>query len=186
MVYVDGTNLLSRLAATCKIEVTAYKPPESCLRQACALVRRIQQRYCQLRGCIWLRSYWFSSYSGDEKYRMQLSEILRAESFEPILFRLRDGREKGVDIALAKEMLVNAFNKNCDIALLIAGDEDYRGLVQEVKRYGVVVCGAFVTSGLSEHLKLAYDEFRTIGTSNDEDEDRIISQFKKAGSDIVS
>ena len=57
-------------------------------------------------------------------------------NFEPVLFQKRDGREKGVDIALTKEMLVNALHQNFDIGFLFAGDKDYVSLVSEVKRYG--------------------------------------------------
>jgi uncharacterized LabA/DUF88 family protein len=56
-------------------------------------------------------------------------------------------------------MLVNAFNQNFDIGFLIAGDEDYVGLVNEVKRYGPIVRGAFFEHGLSEELRLACDSF---------------------------
>jgi uncharacterized LabA/DUF88 family protein len=67
--------------------------------------------------------------------------------------------EKGVDISLTKEMLVNAFNKNYDRCLLVAGDEDYVELVKEVKRYGQVIYGCFLKDGLSPKLKLSFDYF---------------------------
>jgi hypothetical protein len=36
-------------------------------------------------------------------------------------------------------MLVNAFNQNFGMEYLVIGDEDYVGLVHEVKRYGPIV-----------------------------------------------
>jgi hypothetical protein len=62
-----------------------------------------------------------------------------------------------------KEMLVNAFNQNFDVGYLIAGDEDYVGLVNEVKRYGPIAKGAFFQHGLSEELYLTFDSFEYLG-----------------------
>ncbi|HEX9597179.1 MAG TPA: NYN domain-containing protein, partial [Anaerolineales bacterium] len=63
------------------------------------------------------------------------------------------------DIALTKEMLVNAFHQNFNIGILVSGDEDYVSLVNEVKRYGAVLWGAFFNHGLSNELFLACDHF---------------------------
>src|SRR4051794_12186407 len=43
---------------------------------------------------------------------------------------------KGVDISLTKDMLVQAFLGNYDIAVLVAADGDYLPVVEEVKRLG--------------------------------------------------
>ena len=56
-------------------------------------------------------------------------------------------------------MLVNAFNQNFEIGMLIAGDEDYVELVHEVKRYGAIIRGAFINRGLSDKLKIAFDQY---------------------------
>ena len=77
-----------------------------------------------------------------------------------MLYQNKEGSpEKGVDIGLAKEMLVNAFNQNFDIGFLIAGDKDYLELVYEVKRYGPNIFGGFFKEGLSPELRLAFDFF---------------------------
>jgi len=83
---------------------------------------------------------------------------------EPILFKKKGNREKGVDIALTKEVLVNAFNQNFDVGLLVAGDEDYVGLVHEVKRYGQIIHGTFFEEGLSNELKVEFDQFFNLST----------------------
>ena len=62
-------------------------------------------------------------------------------------------------MALAIEMLGNAFNRNMDVAWLIAGDGDYSALVSEVKRYGTVVNVSFFGASTSPNLRLAADEF---------------------------
>ena len=65
-------------------------------------------------------------------------------------------------MALTKEMLVNAFNGNFDVAILFAGDEDYVGVVNEVKRFGPILNGAFFNHGLSDNLRYAFDHFQRV------------------------
>jgi len=106
-----------------------------------------------------------------------LKKNLRELNFEPVLFKKhQDKKEKGVDIALTKEMLVNAFNSNFDIAILFAGDEDYVGLVNEVKRYGPIIMGAFFNNGLSPNLQFTFDYFQLI-TLEDEEREKMVSQI---------
>ncbi len=63
-------------------------------------------------------------------------------------------------MAVAREMLIHAFNKNYNTAILIAGDADYVELVKDVKRLGGVVDGAFFdVPALSPSLKVALDHF---------------------------
>jgi len=102
-----------------------------------------------------IRKYWFGSYQGDDHFFRSLREKLRECNFEPVMIKKRQGKEKGVDISLTKEMLVNAFNNNFDVAFLIAGDEDYLTIVNEIKRYGAKIYGAFFSHGLSDELKIS-------------------------------
>jgi len=44
--------------------------------------------------------------------------------------------EKGVDIQLATDMLTHCFRNNYDVAILVAGDNDYVGAIQAVKDAG--------------------------------------------------
>jgi len=71
-------------------------------------------------------------------------------------------KKKGLDIAIAREMLINAFNKNYDLALLVAGDEDYVDLVYDLKRLGIRIIGSFYEVGLSESLKVAVDNYHKL------------------------
>jgi uncharacterized LabA/DUF88 family protein len=67
---------------------------------------------------------------------------------------------KGLDIALARDMLSHAFRDNYDVAVLFGGDGDYVPLVHEVKRLGKLFYVAFFDDGtLSRELKLAADRF---------------------------
>jgi uncharacterized protein (TIGR00288 family) len=68
-----------------------------------------------------------------------------------------------VDITLATEMLGHAHRKNYDIAVLVAGDEDYVPLAEAVKREGRQVVLWFVKDGLSPALQGAADHFWDLG-----------------------
>jgi uncharacterized LabA/DUF88 family protein len=162
MIFVDGTNFLTELHKELhednelNVNFRVDKPPAELLNKATDIIKP----YCHESDIIIIRKYWFASYQGSDEFHSQYAENLRKNDFEPMLFKKRKtGKEKGVDIALAKEMLVNSFNKNFDIGFLIAGDEDYVELVREVKRYGVLIWGAFFTHGLSKKLKIELDRF---------------------------
>ena len=158
MIFVDGTNFLVELFKEFQVDFRADKPPSETL----AIAKSMIDPFFLMKGIVRVRKYWFSSYQGNDQDHDQLAKDLRYNGFEPVLFKKREGREKGVDIALAKEMLVNSFNQNFDLGLLIAGDEDYVGLVTEAKRYGPVIEGAFFAHGLSDKLRLALDQFYDI------------------------
>ena len=156
MVFIDGTNLLTQLSRAISINFRAEKPPHNAIILSKMLISKIVNPSKNMKI---IRHYWFSSYQGNEETRKDLRNHLRESKFEPVLFKLGDKGEKGVDIALTKEMLVNAFQQNYDIGVLIAGDEDYVGIVNEVKRYGQVIWGAFFEHGLSPELKYSFDTF---------------------------
>ena len=44
--------------------------------------------------------------------------------------------EKGVDVQLATDMITHAFKNNYEVAILVAGDNDYVGAIQAVKDNG--------------------------------------------------
>lgn len=154
MVFVDGTNFLTRLSDRLSIELNPHKPP----RAAIALASRLLNWRTDV-----LRSYWIGSYQGDPSYETELLGWIRQHGFQATLFRkpTRARAEKGVDMGLAVELLVNAFHRNFDIGVLVAGDEDYVRLAHEAKRYGgAALWGRFFDGeGMSPKLKLALDHF---------------------------
>lgn len=168
MIFVDGTNLLTNMAKSLGIKLKkdktlSDKHSESAIVAAISL---IQNPFSGIKYKV-IRQYWFSSYRGNDCDRIAIAERLRKKNFEPVLFKKKpDNREKGVDIALTMSMLLNSINQNFDIGLLVAGDEDYVGLVNEVKRYGARINGAFIEYGLSNELRLACDEFRVLKINN--------------------
>ncbi len=83
-----------------------------------------------------LRSYYYTSVVGDSNKIKSVHEALWNLGFHPEVFRKekQQDKAKGVDIALAKDFLGNAFRHNYDVAFLFTGDSDYLPLVEEVKR----------------------------------------------------
>ena len=171
MVFIDGSNFLIEMSKKIEVNFRADKPPFSTL----VLSNFVLNKVINGKGFNKIRRYWFSSYQGNEEYKFKLSQNLRKLDFEPVLFKKKKGKEKGVDISLTMNVLINAFNQNYDVAFVIAGDEDYLGLIKEVKRYGPLVYGAFFSSGLSAELELEYDYFEKLDyTFNDDRANEII------------
>lgn len=165
MVFVDGSNLLRATATKIQANIRSDKPGRDAIALCSGIVDTLVTRIAKeasFYDCKTIRRYWFGSVQGNEEYELDLCRILRASRIEPVVFRKRKGKEKRVDIAIAREMLINAFNGNYDLALLVAGDEDYVDLVNDLKRLGVRVIGSFYDVALSEHLKLAVDHFHQL------------------------
>ncbi len=177
MVFVDGSNFLTQLGRTIEVVVRPEKPKDACVTVACEIVNWITSR--QLSNWRVIRRYWFGSYQGNDVDEARLRRTLRASHFEPVIFKRHDNKEKGVDIALTKEVLVNAFADNYELCYLVAGDEDYVVLVNEVKRYGPVIWGAFIREGLSDRLRLSFDEFIILDKS-DSTFAKLLDKFRAA------
>ena len=137
MVFVDGSNLLRATATKIQADISSDKPSVDaislCVTIINSLVNRIKKE-ASFYDCKLIRRYWFGSVQGNEEYELNLRRDLRVNKLEPVIFRKRKGKEKRVDIAIAREMLINAFNGNYDLALLVAGDEDYVDLVNDLKK----------------------------------------------------
>jgi uncharacterized LabA/DUF88 family protein len=71
--------------------------------------------------------------------------------------------EKGTDVQLATDMLTHAFKNNYDVAILVAGDNDYAGAVQAVKDFGKhVEVALFGRQDTSQQLRNVADMVITI------------------------
>ena len=71
--------------------------------------------------------------------------------------------EKGVDILLATDMLTHNFKNNYDVAVLVAGDNDYVGAIQSVKDNGKnVEVALFGKERTSLQLRTVADRVITI------------------------
>ena len=66
--------------------------------------------------------------------------------------------EKGVDIQLATDMITHSFKGNFDVAVLVAGDNDYMGALQAVKDNGKnVEVALFGKESSSRRLRIVAD-----------------------------
>jgi uncharacterized LabA/DUF88 family protein len=108
------------------------------------------------------RAYYYTCTQGDQKAVNKIHDDLASRGFSPtVMHKPKGARAKGVDISLTKDMLLQAFLGNYDIAVLVSGDGDYKPVVEEVRRFGKWVIVAFFdeANGLSPDLRRAADEY---------------------------
>jgi len=68
-------------------------------------------------------------------------------------------KQKGADVLLAVDMITKALMNHYDIAILLAGDDDFLDLVRAVKDFtDKRVYGAFYPGHISDDLRKAYDK----------------------------
>lgn len=150
MVFIDGPNLFWALRRL-NSKVDFYKLVEIL----------VGERFL-------VRPYYYSSISvPPNPNQVRFHQALTYEGFTVIVKSLKSrqsGAEtvfvaKGVDVALATDILVSAFRDLCDTVILISGDEDYVSVIDEVKRLGKKVEVAAFDFALSPSLKAAADKY---------------------------
>ena len=73
--------------------------------------------------------------------------------------------EKGIDVQLATDLVTHSFKGNYDVAILVAGDNDFVGAIQAVKDNGKhVEVALFGREGTSRQLRRVADKVITINT----------------------
>ncbi len=115
--------------------------------------------------CDVVRRYYYASVQGDAVKRDEIHGRLRSVGIEaPRVFpKTKTRGSKRVDISLAVDMLSHAHRGNYDLAVLVAGDEDYVPLVQAVAAEGRRVALWFFEDGLSPALEKLADHVFDIG-----------------------
>jgi uncharacterized LabA/DUF88 family protein len=115
--------------------------------------------------CTIVRKHYYTSAPGDKSNHERIFDELKSHGIgTPYVFpRIKNRGSKRVDITLSVDMLSHAFNKNYDVAVLVAGDEDYVPLVNAVKWAGRQVFVWFVKDGLSPALRRSADYFFDAG-----------------------
>ena len=109
-----------------------------------------------------IRASYYTSLVGDDQKLTATRDALWALGFTPSVFKKsrQEQKAKGVDITLARDLLIHAVHDHYDVAVLLAGDGDYLPLVDEAKRLGKVIYVAFFGDcGLSPELSRASDMF---------------------------
>ena len=169
MVFVDTMNILE---GTGELSAKGYRHIDphrvaDCIRMYPGALEAVLVKYPRFR-CI--RSYWYDAkVPGNHRMhtlQQALHEQLGRQPYTELVLGKHSGegksrRQKGVDIALAVNMLQNAFRGNYDCAALVSGDADFAPVVSEVKATGKqVICASF-TWQLSKDEEIVYaaDEF---------------------------
>jgi len=98
-----------------------------------------------------IRIYYYNAIVGmkqePERYRSQqqfFNSVQQVPYLEMRLGRLvytsawpsSPAYEKGIDIMLTTDLLTHSFKQNYDVAILVTGDSDYVGAIQQVKNNG--------------------------------------------------
>lgn len=111
-----------------------------------------------------MRKYYYTAVQGDQPALVDIEKQLKDIGIEtPRVFKKDKGKgSKRVDITLATDMLLHATRKHYDVAVLVAGDEDYVPLVRAVQGEGARVHVWFISDGLSPALQLAADSYLDI------------------------
>lgn len=159
MYFVDGENLAIRYGAAIK-ELDA-SPRHGTIHLPDILVwNPILNRQSHETPYV-MRKYYYTSVQGDEtKIKDAAAQLKHLGIDTPRVFkRHRDKGSKQVDITLATDMLLHATRKHYEVAVLVAGDEDYIPLVHAVQREGARVSVWFVSKGMNPALKMTADHF---------------------------
>lgn len=73
--------------------------------------------------------------------------------------------EKGSDVNLATDLLLDAFKKDCEAALIVSSDSDLLGPIKAVKKeFGLKIAIAIMPKGFSTVLTSEADFIRKIRT----------------------
>ena len=146
MIFIDGSNLFHRL------RMIGVRVDYALLRDRLVAGRNLIQTF-----------YFCSLPPSPKQTQLDFLAKLRSKGFEVRIFPLRQRGanlvEKGVDIALATELLVQAFQRNFDAGILVTGDEDFRGVVGEAKRLGRKIEIAAFRSSASRELQTCGNSF---------------------------
>jgi len=162
MIFVDGENLAIRFASLLRSS-TLERQPDTVYRQDVYVWSpKLSGRTVESGGMI--RAHYYTAVQGDHDTVDEVSAELKAAGIEaPRVFKKAKGsRSKRVDITLATEMLLHATRRNYDIAVLVAGDEDYVPLVEAVQSEGRGVHLWSIPDGLSPRLVRAVDQYTDI------------------------
>ena len=134
MIFIDGSNMYHSLKHF-------YKRTNLDIGRFCQKILGRRQL---------VRMYYYNARVGrkEEPERYKRQQSFFAEVTAIPYTELRLGRlvynnwpgtppyEKGVDIQLATDMITHSFKNNYDVAILVAGDNDFVGALQAVKDNG--------------------------------------------------
>jgi len=100
-----------------------------------------------------------------EILRQELGDKLTKKFIKIFREKVTNYIEKGVDIAIASDMLKFAYSDSYDTAMLISGDGDFVSALEGVQNLGKHVENAYFNKGHSIYLRETCDRFISL-TSN--------------------
>lgn len=150
MIFIDGSNLFH----ACKSFRSGFKIDYKKFRDVLVAGRKL------------IRAYYYGSFNPFDNEVMERQKrffhALEEMGFEVVdrPLRKRDDNvtEKGVDIALAVDMLSLGFQNAYDVAILVSGDADFIRAIEVVKYLGKRVEVAMFRNNLSSDLKRKADK----------------------------
>ena len=94
------------------------------------------------------------AYKKQQKFFDYLFEVPLIDVYFGRLEKRSNGKkaEKGVDVKLAVDLVVNAYKDNYDIAILVSNDPDFIPAIQEAKELGKQVINVSFPKTKSYHL----------------------------------
>ena len=159
MLFIDGENLAIRFGSM--LQTKGLKPLADVVYRPDVYVWSRHLSTDVVAGGGVIRSHYYTAVQGDHPSIEEAARELKSAGIAaPRVFKkVKGSRSKRVDITLATEMLVHATRRNYDIAVLIAGDEDYVPLIEAVQAEGRGVHLWSIPDGLSPHLVQAVDNY---------------------------
>lgn len=159
MLFVDGENLAIRYDAALGDEA-----PREHIRREKGIYLWSYNIAMVAHSVNTIRTYYYTSVIGDEpRLHAVVDRLKEAHVDRPRVFKKSKSKgSKQVDIALSVDMLTNAHRDNYDVAVLVAGDEDYVPLVEAVQAEGKRVFVWFLGNGLSPRLRQAADRYESL------------------------
>jgi uncharacterized LabA/DUF88 family protein len=178
MVFVDGENLAARYGALLK-DLKDRSSPSHVIYEPMVFAWTPVLMEIGDPPIPVIRHHYYTSVEGDEVRRNEIHDKLAALGIEAprVFYKRKSHPSKRVDISLSVDMLSHAHRKNYDLAVLVAGDEDYVPLVQAVEAEGCRVALWFFEGkensqcGLSLALKRQADHFFNLYRTFFEEED---------------
>lgn len=140
MIFIDGPNV--------------YKGAEKNYNTKVDYLKLIKKLSC---NGDYIRAYFYSSIKrgGSEA----LFKKLDYSGIKTVMKTLPTrGREKGIEVALATDLLALGFRNAYDIAIVVSGDGDLEDVIKRVQALGHIVKVASFNDDLSEKLRRASDE----------------------------
>lgn len=161
MIFIDGSNLFHSWRRVTKEFLDVAKMVDI-LKEGRNLIRAyyfhsecVPPKSEEIKFHDWLRYRGLEVITRPLKFRSSGIECKKCGNFFTRNIRV----EKGVDVALVTNMLSFGFRNVYDTVILVSGDEDYIGAIEELKHLGKKVEIAAFEGSISNNLRKKADKF---------------------------